>query len=403
MRLLFVLLIAPLLGACSSNTILRDNDYQISVNAFRAADPKAALDNFPKLEEGGFITTVEKTWLGIWNGSIDGDQLKRVEKQTKTFDDRKFVSVTREAGVFLTQESEEGYVPAEYEVVVLHLTAAMAYMQLGRWEDAEVEARRAGFYLQNPFNRDHVHFDDPALRLWLAGVWAALGDWDAAQVDLKVAKIAMDDKEPKELSVVFSGVAPELKWIEGQLAPEFIGDGKKPAYKYGFDTRSWFLRHAQRNTAIRDVLLKSNYMSQYLSIKATTAAQRGGASSMAIAAGTVGVAVGLAITGGLLYGLAAAGGSGVGGEAIAQIMALGLGISWGSYKGAVAWNKEMQNDLTKEEQSLLTDMRTYRLVRFLPHWISLDVKQVAPIEARSKLVELRAPKSKTTVRFIQAY
>ena len=417
MRALLAILLLPLLTACTSSTILRDKDYQIPLNAFKAGETKAAIENFPKLEDGGFITTVEKSWLGVWNGSVGDEQLKQIEKQTKTFDERKFVSVTREAGVFLTQESEEGYVPAEYEVVVLHLTAAMAYMQLGKWEDAEVEARRAGFYLQNPFNQNQIHFDDPALRIWLAGVWAALGDWNAAQVDLrraaelsgdkKLAKLAAEDRAPKDLTVEFSGVAPELKWIEGQLAPEFLVDDKKPAgHEAGFDTRAWFQRHTQRNTAIRDVLLKSNYMSQYLSIKTVTAAQRGGAATMAIVVGTAGVVVGLAIVGATIYVLAQ-GGAGTG-DGAGQLLAIGFAVAWGSAKWAMDWNKELQAGLTKDEQAVLTDLRAYRLVRFMPQWISLDLKapkvQLASnYDDRRKIIELRAPKSKTSARFVQVF
>lgn len=59
----------------------------------------------------------------------------------------------------------------------------MHALKAGRFEAASVEARRAGFYLQSYIPENNPHFDDPSLRMWLAAIWMALGDWEAAKVD----------------------------------------------------------------------------------------------------------------------------------------------------------------------------------------------------------------------------
>src|SRR5665213_3600294 len=90
-------------AACATNRVIRDRDYEASVNAYRLADPKLALDRFPRGEEGGLITSEEKAWLSVWDQKWDPQPL---QKQVDTFDQRKFTSISREAGYFLLQEAE---------------------------------------------------------------------------------------------------------------------------------------------------------------------------------------------------------------------------------------------------------------------------------------------------------
>ena len=48
----------------------------------------------------------------------------------------------------LYKETEDGYFPAEHELIVFHLVTALAFIQKSRCADALVEARRAGRYLE---------------------------------------------------------------------------------------------------------------------------------------------------------------------------------------------------------------------------------------------------------------
>jgi hypothetical protein len=397
----FWLVVFVALSGCTSTQVLRDKDYQYPASAFRGGNPEKALEVFPKKEQGGFITSVEKSWLGFWAGK---PETKSLEKQSRTFDDRKFVSLTREAQVFLTQESEEGYVPSEHEVVVLHLVAAMNFMALDKWEDAEVEAKRAAFYLQNQFNENQPHFDDPALRVWLAAVWSALGRWDAAQVDLRRASALSGDKrlreladgnEPVQLTLTFTGVGPDLEWKPSSPMPDFATvKGEPPKIPYTFSSRPWFDHHRERNTLLRDTLVRSNYMAQYIGIETLDGASRGVGSTAAITLGTIGVATGIAILGGGIYLAASAG---LNGEALGYVLVVGTGIMTGSYDSAKTMYKDIHRSADEEEQRRLEDLRTYRLVRFMPNWISLETRESSVEGALTK--KLKAPSSKTGATF----
>ena len=398
----FLLLLG--LGACSTQKILRDQDYQYSLNAFRSGDPEKALEEFPKKENGGFITSVEKSWIKIWNDQPEVDDL---QKQVKTFEDRKFISLSREAQYFLFQESEDGYVPSEHEVITLHLISAMAYMRLGKWDDAEVEARRAGFYLQGFFNENQPHFDDPALRIWLAGIWAALGDWNAAQVDLRrAADLAHDSslkkmaemKNAPELSILFSGVGPQLKWTVGQSAPDFLKADHRPEDGFSFSSDPWFAHHQERNTLLRDSLLKSNYMAQYLSIKTGTATEKGLGKAIMYSWTGAGIVLGGALIIGGAY-LAVQSGAG---EVLTLALIPGIAIIAASFAESSHWEAQYKSSVEKDEQKSLANLQTYRLVRFLPEWVTLS-KSEPKTGLRSKKFALQAPRSKTRVEFINAF
>lgn len=389
-------------SGCTTTQILRDKDYQYPMSAFRSGNAEKALDVFPKREEGGFITSIERAWLGFWSDRPDVDSLL---KQTRTFDDRKFVSLTREAKIFLTQESEEGYVPSEHEVVILHLVSAMNHMALEKWDEAEVEARRAAFYLQNPFNENQPHFDDPALRIWLATVWSALGRWDAAQVDLRRAaslsgdvrlrELAERSQAPANVTLTFDGVGPDLEWRPSSPLPDFKTPGEAPKdVGLTFATSPWYEHHRERNTVLRDSLVKSNYMAQYIGIETLDTASRGVGSAGAITLGVAGVTTGIAIVAGGVYLAAAAG---LSGEALGYVLIAGTGLATYAYDGAKQMYRDVHRSADEEEKRRLEDLRTYRLVRFMPNWISIETHESKAQIGRRK--DLRSPRSKTTATF----
>lgn len=385
----FLFLILLSMIACSSQTINRDGDYQNSVNKMRVGNADGALADFPTREQNGFVTTAEKSWIGFWNGADDQSQLRL---QLKTVDDRKVISLSREAQYFFMSETEEGYVPGEHEVIALHLLSAMYFMKSHHWDEARVEARLAGYYLQTMFNPQQVHFDDPALRVWLAGVWAALGEWPEAQVDLRKAyelsgdanllRVSEMGKAPSSLTVKFYGISPDLDWIDGELVPQFSNYLKKPKEVSVFSTLPWYQRHAFRNSQIRDVALKSNYMAQYYEVKTTKAYNYSKETLIAAGGATVGVA---AITAG------------------AALPALFV-VGWGT--GMVFNNRNhpvssAAADKTQEREAI-RDLHTYRFIRYLPNWISFSDKKTQFVSSGAS-VKLNMPTAKTDVYFVQIY
>lgn len=380
--------------------MIRDREYAPAMNAYRDGELVRALEVFPAKEKNGFVTTVEKSWIGFWAGSTEVEPL---QKQVRTFEDRKFVSVTRETETFLFAESEEGYVPDEHEVVLLHLISAMLYMKRHEWSDAEVEARRAGYYLQNYFTEDQKHFDDPALRVWLAGIWAGLGNWQEAQVDLRRAgemtkdksllKLAERNDPPADFVLYFSGVGPRLKWTEGVAAPEFVEPQNLPNDYRAYPTYPWYEHHLHRNTVLRDSLVSSNYMAQYLGAKTGTVTEKAMGKTAAFSGKAAGyIAGGLVIATGIYVAIQTNSGE-IGGYIAGLGVALGLWV----VEKVEKWDRWYQRKLIEEELDKLEALKVYRLVRFMPDYVGFEL-QAPPKPVIGTRILLRAPSSRTQLQ-----
>jgi hypothetical protein len=376
-----------LLSACASNTLIRDQDYGPSVKAARAGHFEKALQQFPAKEEGGFITSIERAWLTSWrlsdqdlqteNGLILlHDRLDDLQKQIATFEDRKFISLSRESKYFLFQESEEGYVPSEPEITVLHLISAQFFLKLGQTDDAKVELRRANFILQGAFDLHQNHFDDPALRVWSGSLWLALGDWQEAQVDFRKAaelsgnerlkKLSELKKPPAKLELIFSGATPEIQWSESSWQPLFLEDKDQPSISYAvhLSTSPWYTQQLQRNTELRNLMMKSNYMAQSLSVKTSANSKRFGGHVLTTTMEVAGI---LIVTGAVAGGLYLLGSSAEGGAYL-----IGLGFVGGGalLQASEREDERLHQQIDDSERSDFQDLRTYRFVRFLPQWIS---------------------------------
>lgn len=404
----FALLIFSILTtACTSRQIIRDSEYKYSEAAFRSGDPEKALQFFPTKEKNGFVTSIEKSWIALWNYEKNHDALL---KQSQTLDERNYTSILRETEYFFYSESEDGYIPAEHEIIILHLINAMYFMRNGQWEDARVEARRSTFFLQNYFKDDQSHFDDPALRLWLAGIWAALGEWQDAQVDLRKAYelsknpalLPLIEKQhpPESLSIVFEGSGPRVVWREDVAIPEYRDENTPPVAEIKFNTLPWFLRHEQRNSKIRNIVMTSNYKAQYYELNTAVGAEKGLGIVASNSLRAAGLITGVAIIGGGIYLLIQSGASSGSGDAVGYIFGAGI------IAGTTLWNKgneiarEFERSAEESKKKGLENMRTYRFVRFMPSWIYLE-KDISNFSGKN--LAFQSPNSTTKVLFIQKF
>jgi len=406
MKIIGVLALFTLLSACTSSQVIRDTEYKYSEAAFKFSNPTKALAEFPKKEKGGFVTSVEKAWLGFWADEKDQSELQR---QSHTLDNRKYISLSRETEYFFMNESEEGYIPAEHEVVLMHMISSMYYMRNNKWEEARVEVKAASYFLENFFQAGQKHFDDPALRIMLAALWSALGEWNEAQVDLRRAfeltkdksllPLLKDTSAPKEISLVFDGTGPNVTWSFGNPHPSFSEKDPRPAFNISYSTLPWFKRHQERNTLIRDQISKSNYMSQYYGVQLNTGTQKtiGFVSSNTLRATSL--VLGTAIAVGGMYAIASAG---VGAGEVYYLPVL-LGYSVGKYlwSGSDQIERSIKDNVDETETKAKEDLKTYRFVRYLPSWISLSDGIV--VTTTGKVITLKSPKSATTVRFVQRF
>ena len=147
-------------------------------------DNEEALLDFPRgREDGDFITTMEKGYLSLLQGK---PRIAGLQKQVALQENQVRYHVSREARTFFYVRTPEDYYPSEHEVIWLHFLLGWGYAQQGKYTDACVEARVASSLLTLPWS-PAGHFDDPAMRLFLAGLWTMCGEWREAQVDLRAA------------------------------------------------------------------------------------------------------------------------------------------------------------------------------------------------------------------------
>ncbi len=200
-------------------------------------------------------------------------------------DEKKTFYVSKQAKSFFFQETEEGYLPSEHEVILLHIIASMSFLQSGDLDRARIEARKAAFYLEANFSAAG-RFDDPVLRLWMVAVWLGLGDWQNAKVNLRVARQLLPNSEGQWMDKLLSSSSPpaffdfyttgngmEVEAVQKDSATvlenshrvKFIelsaGEFKRIALP-GVSTNSWYLRHQERGFLARDVLERSRYCTE---------------------------------------------------------------------------------------------------------------------------------------------
>jgi hypothetical protein len=391
--------------AFTSRTLAQSQDYELATDYYRRGLPHKALESFPKKEEGGFITSIERSWLELLSGRGDPDMLLKLADSLEA---RRTVRISQESISLFYQESSDGYFPGEHEAVILNLLLGTIFAKLNDREKIRVSVKRASRYLETRWDGG-IAFDDPFLRIWSAALWIACDEWGYAKVDLRKALKLQPDltglqpvieapKPPAYFHVVFAGSGPNIKWepkvgaLDGpsqirfflsETKPNLIlksEAGQSPMLPLSVSSEQWYERHKVRNYVIRDVLADSKYMAN---------STVGGAGAAGVyAAGTVGnlllANMGIAACALLIvvsiYGAGeiakAAGSSGSGlMGALAPVVGILSGAllivrsadNFGSNQKSVGQSSSSIVDKTSNPA------RYYRFVRFLPDWITASV------------------------------
>jgi len=399
---LILLLQTLLLSACSQTALLSKQDYQQSQRQFMQGNADDAYLNFPRgAEQGNFITTVEKAYLNLIQGK---PQIKQLQQQVEILEDRVRYHVTREAKTFFYLQTPDDYYASEHEIIWLHFLLSWSYSLQGKFENACVEARVASSLLTLPWS-PAGHFDDPAMRLFLAGLWTMCGEWREAQVDFRAAwmmdkrlgwakELSERDGAPAHLFLVLGGPGPEVAWtpemalnpLRSQRQINFKLRGQKSALsltdRNGYriqtylspDAGKWYERHIERESALHEIILDSAFGG-----KATA--------SGALASGKIATKTTL----GLLVG--------IGGTALGAVMASeGLKsdsedlLKYGLVTAAasITWGwKTITEGYTSSVKEFKQDIDPsihYRYVRYLPEylWVGWSDQTVGyPVELRT--------------------
>ncbi len=396
--LLFVLHAA----GCKSPQLLTRQDYYTPSEHLRQNNPRYAAFNLPRGEEGTFIKLMEWTYLRLLAGEPDIDKLAayavKADRQVR-------FKVTRDIKTLFYLDTPEGYYASEHEIVWMHLLLSWGYSLRGDPEKAAVEAKIASGLLSMNWSEEG-RFDDPLLRLIMAGMWTLCGHWDEARVDLRVARdsdpslkwldeLIRMEEPPKNLVILLGGTGPEpawdpkpnanpfrgarhLKWrYEGERSPISMRDAKNRLIplRISPDSSYWYRRHFRRDNALRDAFKDSRYSQSLLGsgIKTGTRTLVGITAGVGVAAAGTGAGLGI-----LYLGMKAESAYAVG----AGIGVIGAGFAGGAYVA-----HKITKEGIEEARRDLDISVSYRYVRFLPEylWMGWSRREAAfPLKGQKK-------------------
>ncbi|MDH5426439.1 MAG: hypothetical protein OEY29_15745 [Gammaproteobacteria bacterium] len=373
----YLVLFILLTSGCSTK-FLTKKDYHQSVVALKANDPVLALKYFPDKEKGGFITTMEKTYLSLLTGNPDIDALQKFSSiiyQRVRFD------LSREVSSFFYAETPDGYYASEHEIVWMHLLLSWGYSQRKEPEKACVEARKASFLLSYEWSDEGV-FDDAVSRSFLAAMWYLCGDWEEARVDFRRASLLQNnlawmqelsslDAPPENLVMGLGGVGAEPYWkseategmVEGLRNIGFKMDAERSVLtlkdKYAgeitmyqtLNSDYWYQRHLQRDNAIYELVKDSQYATEAVLASSRETLKTASAVTYAVTAGVLMTSAGIAIL---------QGGNG---------FELGLALTLFGPSYAYKTVKKSYNDSVNDLKESLDTSDGYRFVRFLPQFL----------------------------------
>jgi hypothetical protein len=400
-----LIVLALLVSACSQNSLLTKQDYQKSQRDFLRGDAENALLDFPRVaEDGTFITTMEKGYLSLIQGK---PQVKDMQKQAGVLENRVRYHVSREARNFFYVQTPEDYYASEHEVIWLHFLLSWGYSLQGKYEDGCVEARIAGSLLSLSWS-PAGHFDDPTMRLFLAGLWAMCGEWHEAQVDLRAAwfmdnsltwakELAERNQPPANLFIVLGGPGPEPVWnpemtvnplrsgrqvsfkFRGQKSALSIADQRNTVIQPHLspDAGKWYERHLARESELHEMILDSGY-----------------GKKMAVSGALAGTGIAITTGVGLALGI---GGTALGAAIIhygnsENAIKLGLIIAVGSIEEGIKISRQGYQTSTRQLIQELDPAPTYRFVRYLPEYLWIgwsDQNIIYPVELRTPSAKIK--------------
>ena len=395
-KFLFVLIF---LSGCSTQYLTKE-DYGPSLKAFSQSSPEAALEQFPKgKEEGTFIVSLEQAYLNLLQGKAE---LKMLEHYSELQEERFRVVISDEIKTFFYFDTPEGYYASEHEVVWLHFLLSWGYSLEGKPEQACVEARKSAHLLSAPWSNEG-HFDDPSLRLFLAGLWSLCGSWDDAKVDFKKAwmldpsltwakKLSEMPDQPRNLYLLLGGIGQKPFWNakkelnllrgarnisfrpQGQRSQLWLErDEKSPLLLHlSPDSSQWYQRHVVRNNAMNELISDSHYGAE----ATLQVAKETGKVAAATAWGTTAAVGGVAVGAGVGY---------VGGLVLAEgeielgvfVLLTGATIATSSVEYGTEYIEKAARQSKRDLGRNLDASRSYRFVRYLPEylWIGWDNQQ----------------------------
>ncbi|MBL7544896.1 MAG: hypothetical protein JNL11_13850 [Bdellovibrionaceae bacterium] len=399
-----IFVIGSILVGCTTGQIIEKKEYIPAVASLKMESPALALQHFPKKEANHFIPLVEKVYLQliddantITKDSKDTAEFTQLLRESRQIEQNEMTSITNELSQLLFIKTDEGYYPGNHEIFWMHFVLGLTFIKKNKMNEARVEAKRISELFARVGMNGKPFYDNAGVRILSAVLWSLCGEKENAIVDLRKAQ-AMGgfvdanryENKPLNWEVLFKGTGvvattdDKLAALQGVgfHALEFksevpskdvdVPDLEK-SKKFVFSSKSWHTENLARNEAFKETIQSSKYMSrmfvselEFQSLNFLTSAATG-------VVLVTGIAVGVGIVGGGIYLASQISGSG---EAIGQIIAIGLIAGTEIYNSGLNFYKTTQSRIKTQRTEFQDVSRFYRYVRFIPDYFVLDTELI---------------------------
>lgn len=290
MRVVAAALFALILSGCGGY-IRQTSDIR---KAYEVGENLRALELFEKekkdlRDKDKLLSLLDEGMLLHAAGKYD-ESIKVLAEADRLSGTLETVSVTEEAGTFLTNEGERAYKGEDFEKLMISVLQALNYSGLGKDEDALVEVRRVNERVRKMISDEKKPYEQLAVAKYLAGsLWEDQGELDSAFIDyyeayklqpllgplasalLRTAKATGRDSQYNELKAAFpeasdAPLGPDegevLVVIEAGLSPEkystqerkdarYDSQGRLLAGPEAFDIPQYRDRWSHRGTTVK--------------------------------------------------------------------------------------------------------------------------------------------------------
>lgn len=290
MRVVAAALFALILSGCGGY-IRQTSDIR---KAYEVGENIRALELFEKQkkdlrDKDKLLALLDEGMLLHSAGKYD-ESIKVLAEADRLSSTLETVSVTEEAGTFLSNEGERAYKGEDFEKLMISVLQALNYSGLGKDEDALVEVRRVNERVRKLISDEKKPYEQLAVAKYLAGaLWEDQGELDSAFIDyydayklqpalgplasalLRTAKLTGRDSQYNEIKAAFpeasdaplgpnegevlvvveAGLSPEKYSSQERRDARFDNQGRRLAGPEVFDVPVYRDRWSHRGTTVK--------------------------------------------------------------------------------------------------------------------------------------------------------
>ena len=202
--LLFAGCASDLYLASDGHKFFRDRDYSRAAEAFAKEAEKPGTNQL--------LFMLDEAMALYAQGRYE-EALPLLLKAEDVAAIKDYTSISEEIGVLATSGNVRGYTGEDFEKVLINVYLAMGYAALGKFEDAQVEARKINLILYKMINEGKRNYQESPFARYFAGLlWEASGEVNSAYIDYK--KTYELDSDFPQIGEDIVGTAKKLRFLE---------------------------------------------------------------------------------------------------------------------------------------------------------------------------------------------